>query len=524
MKINNKFFRVCCLLVATFSISSCDNYFDLERPIQFPWQNASELELAVREGYLHMSNDPWFNPMGALTMVDFGQSDVARLLPEAIQGNNYAVQYYNRAYKTAPSDKEVAEAFKFLYYIITNNNAALQMLNQAESEGRDPFEGMVAADRERVQRYKGELYFMRGVAYWYLARLYAPPFDPNGSNSTRHFVLRTDYVTNPEDLKNPTLGTVAEVWAQIQNDFEKAKELLPESYVTSEIQPKGRANKYAAAGMLTRVYFITGQHDKAKAECDFILSSSMYDLSEDPIVAFNRTGAESSREVIWEIAYVNPSTRFDRTPGIYSKNLYNNTNRGGDYSTFTVAYSALKKIGWMVDGLNGDYTEVSDALKDKRYTQVYKRYEAHGEPGGDPNATVKVPRPEVWVDKYFRASNGRYSNRPMIRLAEFYLTRSILRFNSGDKQGAASDVNVVRRRAGLEDIPAESLTADDIHHERIKELTSEHGDRGYYLIGLRLPMEIGDRDPSRFAPVTAPYSDYFWPVPILEEQQNGSYQ
>src|SRR5690606_28275978 len=80
VKINNKFFRVCCLRVATFSISSCDNYFDLERPIQFPWQNASELELAVREGYLHMSNDPWFNPMGALTMVDFGQSDVARLL------------------------------------------------------------------------------------------------------------------------------------------------------------------------------------------------------------------------------------------------------------------------------------------------------------------------------------------------------------------------------------------------------------------------------------------------------------
>lgn len=151
--------RACCILFATLSVSSCENYFELDRPIQFPWQNSTELELAVREGYLHLSNDPWFNPMGALSMIGFGQSDIARLLPEAIQGNNYATQYYNRTYATAPSDKEVAETFKFLYYIITNNNAALQMLNDAESAGKDPFEGMVAADRERVQRYKGELYF-----------------------------------------------------------------------------------------------------------------------------------------------------------------------------------------------------------------------------------------------------------------------------------------------------------------------------------------------------------------------------
>jgi hypothetical protein len=524
MKIYKKIIRTCCLVLATFWISACDNYFELDRPIQFPWQNAKELELAVREGYLHLSNDPWFNPMGSLSLVQFGQSDIVRLLPEAIQGNNYATQYYNRTYASAPSDKEVAETFRFLYYIITNNNAALQLLNDAENAGKDPFDGMVAADRELVKRYKGELYFMRGVAYWYLARLYAPPLDPNGSNDSRHFVLRTDYVTSAEGLKEPKLGSVAEVWAQIQADFEKAKDLLPESYVTSETQPKGRANKFAASAMLSRVFFITGQHAKAKTECDFVLSSSMYDLSQDPIVAFNRTGAESAREVIWETAYVNPSTRFDRTPGIYGKNLYNNNNRGGDYSTYTMAYSALKEMGWMADGLKGDYTEVPAAKNDKRYTQLYKRYEEYGAPGGDPNATCKVARPEVWVDKYFRSSNGRYSNRPMIRLAELYLTRSILRFNAGDTQGAADDLNVVRRRAGLSDISAATITANLIHSERTKELASEHGDRTYYLIGLRLPLGIGDRNPSQFTPVSAPYSDYYWAVPLIEQQQNQAYK
>lgn len=524
MKIYNKIIKTCCIFLTTFWVSSCNNYFELERPFQFPWQNAKELELGVREGYLHLSNDPWFNPMGSLSMIQFGQSDIVRLLPEAIQGNNYATQYYNRTYATAPSDKEVAETFKFLYYIITNNNAALQLLNDAEKEGRDPFEGMVNADRELVKRYKGELYFMRGVAYWYLARLYAPPFDPKGTNDTRHFVLRTDYVKTAEGLKEPYLGTVAEVWSLIQSDLEKAKELLPESYVTTETQPKGRANKFAASGMLSRVYFITGQHAKAKAECDVVLSSSMYDLSEDPIVAFNRTGAPNAREVIWETAYVSPSTRFDRTPGIYGKNLYNNNNRGGDYSTYTMGYAALKDIGWMADGLKGNYAENPEAKKDKRYTQLYKRYEEYGAVGGDPNATCKVARPEVWVDKYFRSSSGRHSNRPMIRLAEIYLTRAILRFNAGDTQGAAQDLNVVRKRAGLSDITAAQITASDIHNERTKELASEHGDRTYYLLGLRLPLGIGDRDPARFSPVAAPYSAYYWSVPLIEQQQNQSYK
>lgn len=504
-------------------LGSCKRYFDLERPVQYPWKSVSELELAVREGYRQLSNDPWQSPLGALPLVDFGQSDISKLLPEAQQGNNYAVQYYNRAYTTAHTDKEVSWCFQYLYFIITNNNAALQLLNDAEAAGKDPFDGMVAADRELAKRYKGELYFMRAVAYWYLARIYAPPFDPKGSNDGRYFVLRTTYVNNAAELKNSPLGSVAEVWKTIQDDLEQAKSLLPESYVTSEVQPKGRANKYVASAMLSRVYFMTGQYAKAEAECDYILSSSMYDLSEDPIVAFNRTGGTDAREVLWEIPYTTTTDRFDRVPGVFAKNIYNNTNRGGNYSTFTMAYSTLKKLNWMADGQNGDYTEISTALNDKRYTQLYHRYEAYGMPGGDPNASCKVARPEVWLDKYFRAANGRYSNRPMIRLAEIYLTRAILRFNEGNKDGAAADLNVVRHRAGLSDIPPASLTADDIHNERIIELAGENGDRNYYLISLRLPLGIGDRDPSKFSPVTAPYADYFWKVPDGELQLNDAY-
>ena len=524
MKRYSRIIKIGCILFVTIlSGWSCNDYFELERPVQYPWQNASELELAVREGYLQLSNSSWESPLGALTLIHFGQSDIAQFLTEAIQGDSYAFQYYNREYTTAPTDKEVEWCFKYLYYIITSDNAALQLLEDAEADKKDPFDGMVEADREFVKRLRGELYFTRAVAYWFLARIYAPPFDPNGSNESRHFVLRTNHVNNVEDLKNPQLGSVAEVWKLIQDDLEKAKDLLPESYVTTEIQPKGRANKFAASAMLCRVYFITGQHKEAKDECDYILGSDMYNLSEEPIVAFNRVGGADAKEVIWEIAYTTTTSRFDRVPGIFGKNWYNSAI---NYSQYTMSYSALKTIGWMADGLNGDFTENPQALNDKRYTQFYQRYEpGRGGPNNDPGGLFSVKNPHIWINKYFRSepSNGRYTNRPMIRLAEIYLTRAILRFNGGDEEGAAKDVNEVRKRAGLSDIPYASLTAEDIHNERIIELAGEHGDRISYLIGLRLPLGIGDRDPSRFSPVIAPYSEYYWNVPIQEQQQNQAY-
>lgn len=43
--------------------------------------------------------------------------------------------------------------------------------------------------------------------------------------------------------------------------------------------------------------------------------------------------------------------------------------------------------------------------------------------------------------------HGRAGAIPQIRLAEMYLTRALLRFESGNAQGAADDLNAVRRRA-----------------------------------------------------------------------------
>ncbi|MFV0397667.1 MAG: RagB/SusD family nutrient uptake outer membrane protein [Bacteroidales bacterium] len=532
-----KTYKIILLLLLVAIWISCDNdtYFELERPNQYPWTKVTELEMGVREPYRLLNGNAWGSPLGAMGLRFYGESDIAQLLPD-ISGDSYYNEYYNRLYKTTiPSmDKEMGNAFAYLYNMVAAANAPLTMLEKAEEAQKDPFADMTAADREMVKRYKGELLFMRGVAYWYLARMFAPPFDPNGANDGKYFVLRRTFTNSATEIKHAPLATVKEVWESIQKDFEDAKKLLPINYVTSEKDGKGRANKYAASAFLSRVYFITGQFSKAKDECDFVVEGGMYNLNSDPIESFNRIAENGScADIIWTQAMDANTSGFDRNPTIMGKNAYQGSATGGRLPNFSLcawcnlalSYSTLKQIGWMVDGQNGDYTVGPEADGDKRYSQLYYRLEewkSNGVVGVNDSRNV-VTKPYVWNDKFFRnPGQGRRSSRPMLRYAEVLLTRATLRLKDGDKEGAVSDVNEVRRRAGLPPLDSVTLTEEQIERERIIELAGEHGDRIYYLIAMRRSIGRGDR-PNSIATIEPPYSDYYWQVPLAESEQNGAY-
>ncbi len=493
---------------------SCDqdSFFELERPNQFPWTNVNELELGVREPYYLLNKGPWDNPFGTIALKNFTESDIAVFLAPFVGASNSAA-YYNREFSNASCINEMEGAFVEIYLMITACNGPLQMLNDAEEAGEAPFPSMTSSDKDKVNQFKGELLFMRGLSYWYLARMFAPPYDPDGSNDGRHFTLRREFVTSSEELKNPTLGSVAEVYAAIEEDWTEAKDLLFEdnSSVVTESNVRARVCKYTASAMLMRLYFIMGKYDKAESECDYIINSGVYDLTEDPIEAFNKNAADGwGSEVIWQTACESTSGAYGRMESVFSRNHYRKDDLCS-WASQAMSHSSMIQVGWMDENL----AETEEAQNDKRYQQIYYRYDV------DPRSDL-VP-PMIWSYKYFRAPDVRRSNRPLIRLAEIYLTRSIIRFNNNDPEGAASDLNVVRERAGLTDITAEDITAEDIHNERIKEMATENGDRTYYLIGLQLPLGIGDRNATNFSPVQPPYTDYYWQVPETEQQQNQAY-
>lgn len=504
------------LVFITLTGISCDqdSFFELERPNQFPWSNVSEFELGVREPYYLQNKDPWYHPFGTIALKNFTESDIAVFIPQFV-GASSSADYYNRKFSNAACINEMEGAFSQLYLMITACNGPLQLLADAEEAGEDPFPSMTSLEKDKIDQFKGELLFMRGLSYWYLVRMYAPPYNPNGTNDGRYFTLRREFVNSSEELKNTTLGSVAEVYDAIEEDWTEAKQLLFEdnTSVVNELNVRARANKFAASAMLMRLYFIKGEYSKAEAECDYIINSgsSMYDLTEDPIEAFNKNGADGwGKEVIWQTACDEVSGAYGRMESIFSRNHYARDAQSS-WSSQAMSYSSMIQVGWMDE----NHAETEEARNDKRYTQLYYRYEV------DPRSDL-VP-PLVWSYKYFRAADARRSNRPLIRLAEVYLTRAIIRYNNHDKSGAASDLNKVRGRAGLNDISAEDITAEDIHNERIKELATENGDRTYYLIGLQLPIGIGDRDATKFSAIQPPYSEYYWQVPQSERDQNQAY-
>lgn len=535
---------VLSILVTSVSCNQ-DSFFELQRPNQYPWTSVKELELAVRQPYLLLMGNAWGSPVGALGLRGFAESDISQYLA-GITGSSYYYEYYTRQWKNtvlSSSDKELELAFGYLYQISTATNAPLKLILDAEKAGKDVFDNMTETDRQTVKRYKGELLFMRAVGYWYLARTWAPPYNPGGNNTGKYFVLRRDYVNGAEDIKNGTLATVEEVYSSIVQDLKDAISVLPTTYVATELSQRSRVNKYAAEAMLSRIYFYMGNYSLAKPLLDDVINSGMYNLNDDPIQAFNKIAGEgSSGEILWEIAINSTSSKFDRIPTIFSKNNYTaNGGRGTkwnhcSWACFTLSYTTCMQIGWM----NKDLSVGPNAANDKRYTQTFIRLELYKANQWDPSKNPveywehqntyetrysPINVPYIWQDKHYRAAtSGRRSNRPMLRLAEVYLTRATLRLKDGDKSGAADDLNVVRRRAGLSNITSATITELDIENERIKELAGEHADRLLYLIAMRKPIGIGDRDPGKYTPIQPPYSDYYWQIPLIEQQQNTAYK
>jgi hypothetical protein len=190
-----------------------------------------------------------------------------------------------------------------------------------------------------------------------------------------------------------------------------------------------------------------------------------------------------------------------------------NENRMGE--------STVKRLGWMNDPVN-DTTINLTARRDKRFQQLFGvRYPVgkakEGQATDNRNEIKDITT--IWPNKYYRGPKDFHTNIPLIRLAEVYLTRSVIRFRAGNKNGAAADLDVVRKRAwdtviGGPFIPTEasSLTEQMISDERLIEMAGEN-DRIDYLRGLKVDIPKGERGAG-----TDPYTseDFVWAIPNRE--------
>jgi hypothetical protein len=516
---------------------SCSNDVFLEQKYtpQNPWQTVDQLEMAVAQPYGAFVQAGYSCPTSVNAFVDYFSTDFAKMIPDQT-GNFPWNEAFNRKMRTSTMEASsmtwIASSFKMAYTTILGCNDPLAFL-EGNKTGKElfPYDTQAKIDAN-IPRVRAELHFWRGFSYFNLARIFCPPYDPAGPNSDK--IL--PYKISNENPKNTKIGTTQEILDLVISDLELAKTLMPKDWYK-----EGRVNYYTICGTLARVYFYMGKFTEAKNQCDEIIASNKYPLQSDVMAAWNSApGAAVASEVIWNylpndkgqnmLSY----TAFSRADAFTGKN----GSRGADYAQCswvlaTLSNSVIKKMGWMVDPENGDYTVTPQALADKRYGNSWFRMEGYKKQADTGITDVTVYKntyesilptltyPHIWLDKYYRGAKGAMTRIPLMRSAEFYLMRAIINFRNSDKAGAAADLKVVRDRAGLPEITSAAIVEADIDREWMIELGGE-GQYLPYLIALRKPIPKGDRDAS-VADVLPPYTGWYWKLPLAEIQINLGY-
>lgn len=286
---------------------------------------------------------------------------------------------------------------------------------------------------------EGEAKFLRGLAYFDLAKLFSKAYVPGTQNTQLCAPIVLTAVLDASTIEYPSRNTLEEVYNQVISDLTDAYNLLPSS---NDIY----ATKYSAAALLAKVYLEKGDYVNARAKANEVINNSGAELADTFEEAFNND--ENSQEDIfaWQV-----------TSQDASSNFYNVFWAGSDYGG---------RSGNPDISINEEHFDIYDDPNDVRSSFFYETSRG--------TATTK------W--------QNQFGNIPFIRLAEMYLIRaeSNLRETTSVGDSPLNDINKLRDRANASLFGAVDLNI--VLMERKRELAFE----GFTLFDAkRLDNNIG---------------------------------
>ena len=260
-----------------------------------------------------------------------------------------------------------------------------------------------------------------------------------------HFMLTNIYgdvplITSTNVTINASASRVSSnlVEQQVITDLKSAAALLPTAYTGSG--EKVRANKWAATALLAKAYLYTGDFKDSEIATSAIINSGQYALTN-----LNSVFLANSNEAILQLWNMNGYTTLNSIPS------------SGE-PIYQVAPSLLNAFEAGDQRLTNWINSTSPSGTTYYYSYKYKQ-----------NSPVS-------------GSSAEYTM--YLRLGEIYLIRAEARAQqSGEFTLAASDLNIIRNRAGLGNTNAVSQTdlLLAIFHERQVELFNENGNRFFDL-------------------------------------------
>lgn len=136
------------------------------------------------------------------------------------------------------------------YSTINRANLVLETVDQIS----DPI-----VTEAQKNTWRGDAYFIRGMLYFELARVYGKPWNSTAGNSHPAVPIRTKSVKSSADFENLPRATMAEVFVQADSDFKQAASLLP----NERLRADRRATRYGALGYLMRMEMVKGNYSAA---------------------------------------------------------------------------------------------------------------------------------------------------------------------------------------------------------------------------------------------------------------------
>lgn len=341
-------------------------------------------------------------------------------------GNSTFGTFYLNTYTTLIPPPFWTEFYKELFYC----NTAIKGISGSSQITPDVKKQLI-----------GEVKFIRGFIYFYAVNLYGTP----------------PLTTTDDYTVNNTIGnsTPSAIYAQIIQDLTDAQGSLADNiYVDasgSTVTDRVRPNKQTASAMLARVYLYMQDWKNAEAQASSVIASPSYSIVTNLSQVFLR----GSQETIWALQPVST--------------LYTNTI-DASYLIVNASYTIASELP-----LNTPLVNAFEA-GDNRFTNWVGTF-----------TTTTAPITNLYyANKYKSNTLGTttVTEYPIVmRLAEQYLIRAEARAQQNNLTGAASDLNVIRGRAGLAATTAATQTdmLNAIYHERQVELFSEWGHRWFDL-------------------------------------------
>lgn len=293
--------------------------------------------------------------------------------------------------------------------------------------------GEEEVEKAKLKEYQGQLYALRGLFHFDLARLYAKlPSTVSDLTKENSGIPISDQVFPM--LYKPKRATLKETYDFIINDLETALDFLD----PSKTKTVGYINYWATKGILARAYLYLEQNDKALAIAKEIISQDAYTLytTKDYLSVWK---AEGTSESIFEL----------KTTAVYN--------------------AQRNSLGY--------YTNMSNGYGECGLTEEFKSFLDKQE--GDIRKELQFLDKDQYYPAKYPGRDGIYVNNPkIIRLSEVYLiaTEAAFKLNGGSDTDALKYYNDLRRNRIEKYTDVTSITLEDILNERRLELFAEgHG-------------------------------------------------